>query len=177
MPAMGLKTNRMTTTGNAGFVKHQTHLRAGDKAPRFEGRDQHGLVISASSFPGKSIILYFYPKDDTEACTATACSLRDEHLYLDSRHYAVVGVSADNERSHLKFAAKYELDFSLLADVDKKIITAYDVWGKKMLFGRIYDGIVRTTFIIGPDGIIRHVIHDVDTKHHAQQILELEGAE
>lgn len=162
------------TTANNGFVKHQTQLKAGDRAPRFEGKDQHGNVISSSSFSGKSVILYFYPKDDTEACTATACSLRDDQQQLTTKKFAVVGVSADSERSHAKFASKYKLPFSLLADEDKTIIHAYDVWGQKKLFGKIYDGIVRTTFLINPDGIIGRVIHDVDTKHHGQQILDLE---
>ncbi len=156
------------------FVQHHTHLKAGDKAPWFESTDQEGQRYTLDSFPGKTLVLYFYPKDDTEACTATACSLRDEQLALNTADYAILGVSADNQRSHAKFAAKYRLPFPLLADVDMSIIKAYNVWGQKMLFGRIYDGIVRTTFIIGADGVIRHVINNVDTKHHAQQIMALE---
>lgn len=156
------------------FVKHCTRLKAGDKAPWFEGTDQHGRRYTPDSFPGKTLILYFYPKDDTEACTATACSLRDEQVQLSDKNYAVIGVSADNERSHSRFAAKYDLPFPLLADVEMSIIKAYDVWGQKMLFGRVYDGLVRTTFIIDAQRIIRHVIADVESKHHARQILELE---
>lgn len=155
------------------FIGHRTRLKPGDKAPLFKGRDQKGQEHSLSSFSGKTLVLYFYPKDDTEACTATACSLRDEYTYLEGEGYAVVGVSADDESSHAKFAGKYKLPFTLIADVDMIIIRDYDVWGQKMLFGRIYDGIVRTTFIIGPDGTIRHVINNVDTKGHAGQILEL----
>jgi len=117
------------------------------------------------------VILYFYPKDDTPGCTATACSLRDEYKYLSDANYAVVGVSADDTKSHAKFAAKYELPFPLLADTDKTIIKAYDVWGTKQFMGKIYDGIIRTTFVIGPDGIIKDVITSVDTANHAQQIL------
>ncbi|MBA2610795.1 MAG: thioredoxin-dependent thiol peroxidase [Bacteroidetes bacterium] len=153
------------------FVTHKTGLIAGDKAPYFEGKDQNGNLLNLNLFSGKTLIFYFYPKDDTEGCTATACSLRDEYKYLNDSNYAVVGVSADNERSHAKFAAKYELPFPLLADTEMKAIKAYDVWGQKMLAGRIYDGIVRTTFVIGPDGIIKEVITKVDTVNHARQIM------
>ena len=155
------------------FTAHKTGLKAGDKAPVFEGKDQHGNMVSLSSMAGKTVILYFYPKDDTPGCTATACSLRDEYRHLGDKNYAVVGVSADDEKSHAKFAKKYDLPFPLIADTNLAVIKAYDVWGTKMLFGKIYDGIIRTTFIIGPDGIIKEVIEKVDTENHAQQILEL----
>lgn len=157
------------------FVKHITHLKAGDPAPLFEGTDQQGRTIGLASFPGKAIILYFYPKDDTQACTATACSLRDEYRHFADRHYAVIGVSADNQRSHARFAKKHQLPFPLIADTSMAIIRAYDVWGSKMLFGRIYDGIVRTTFVIGADGVIKEVISKVDSANHATQILEIGG--
>jgi peroxiredoxin Q/BCP len=157
------------------FIKHQTKLKPGDFAPFFEGVDQHGQLINLLSFRGKNIILYFYPKDDTPGCTAEACSLRDEQKYLADRNYAVVGVSADPQKSHAKFAAKYELNFPLLADVDLKIIKDYDVWGLKQFMGKIYDGILRTTFVIAPSGIITEVINEVDTKNHAQQILALDS--
>ena len=160
--------------GPQPFVKHQTHFKAGDPAPFFEGKDQSGNTVSLVSFPGKTIILYFYPKDDTPTCTNQACSLRDEQRYLNDRNYVVVGVSADDARTHAKFAKKYELPFQLLADTDMRIIHDYDVWGQKQLFGKIYDGILRTTFVIAPNGIIREVINEVDSKNHAQQILELE---
>jgi len=158
-------------TTTAKFVAHKTHLKAGDKAPYFEGIEQDGNTVSLSALIGKTVILYFYPKDDTPGCTATACSLRDEYKYLSDANYAVVGVSADDTKSHAKFAAKYELPFPLLADTDKTIIKAYDVWGTKQFMGKIYDGIIRTTFVIGPDGIIKEVITSVDTANHAQQIL------
>ena len=153
------------------FVAHTTHLKVGDKAPYFEGKEQDGNTVSLAGLAGKTVILYFYPKDDTPGCTATACSLRDEYKYLNQANYAVVGVSADDEKSHAKFAAKYELPFPLIADTDKTIIKAYDVWGTKQFMGKIYDGIIRTTFVIGPDGIIKNVITSVDTANHAQQIL------
>jgi peroxiredoxin Q/BCP len=162
---------KKANTNTAKFVAHKTHLKAGDKAPYFEGIEQDGNTVSLSALTGKTVILYFYPKDDTPGCTATACSLRDEYKYLSDANYAVVGVSADDTKSHAKFAAKYELPFPLLADSDKTIIKAYDVWGTKQFMGKIYDGIIRTTFVIGPDGIIKDVITSVDTANHAQQIL------
>jgi peroxiredoxin Q/BCP len=155
------------------FVAHTTRLKAGDTAPDFTATDQHGNLQTLSSYKGRIVILYFYPKDDTPGCTATACNLRDEYTHLKDKHYAVLGVSADDEKSHAKFAVKYELPFPLLADVDLTIIKAYDVWGTKMLFGKIYDGIVRTTFIIDEGGVIKHVITNVDTANHAEQIQNL----
>lgn len=155
------------------FKAHQSRLQVGDKAPYFEGIDQNGNRISLHDLAGKKVILYFYPKDDTPGCTATACSLRDEYAYLGQKNYAVVGVSADDGASHAKFAEKYQLPFPLLADTDKTILQAYDVWGKKMFMGKVFDGIIRTTFVISEDGTIEHVIHSVDTASHAQQILNL----
>ena len=153
------------------FIKHQTKLKAGDAAPVFEGKDQNGNSISLNDFSGKTLVLYFYPKDDTSGCTAQSCSLRDEYQYLTKKDFAVVGVSKDDEKSHQKFIKKFSLPFPLLADVDKTIIKAYDVWGKKMFMGRIFDGIMRTTFII-KDKKITRVITDIDTKEHAKQVLE-----
>jgi peroxiredoxin Q/BCP len=155
------------------FKAHQTRLKSGDKAPYFEGRDQNGNTVSLNSLSGKTIVLYFYPKDDTPGCTAEACSLRDEYQYLSQQNYAVVGVSADDQKSHAKFAGKYSLPFSLIADTDKKVIKAYDVFGKKQFMGKIYEGIIRTTFVIGNNGVIKHVINEVNTKDHAKQVLSL----
>lgn len=153
------------------FVAHSTSLKVGDKAPFFSGVDQNGKHISLSDLAGKTIILYFYPKDDTPGCTATACSLRDEYQYLSNKNYAVVGVSADDEKSHAKFAAKYNLPFPLIADTNKTVMKAYDVWGTKMFMGRIFDGVIRTTFVINGNGVIENVIKNVDTANHAKQIL------
>ena len=160
-----------TAVKKAKFVNHSTKLKLGDKAPYFEGKDQNGNLISLDILKGKTIVLYFYPKDDTPGCTATACSLRDEYQFLSKKNYAVIGVSADDEKSHLKFAKKYNLPFLLLADTTNKIMKAYNVWGLKQFMGKIYDGIIRTTFIIDETGIIKNVIKSVDTKNHAQQIL------
>ncbi|MGZ4098766.1 MAG: peroxiredoxin, partial [Bacteroidia bacterium] len=155
------------------FRPHNTSLHEGMMAPYFEGRDQNGNIVRSNDFIGKTLVLYFYPKDFTEGCTAEACSLRDEYQYLGDKNYAVVGVSADDVSSHKKFSDEYNLPFPIIADVDKRIISSYDVWGPKQLAGRIYDGIVRTTFIIDTDGIIKNIITKVDNANAAQQILAL----
>ncbi len=152
------------------FKTHVTSFKEGDVAPFFVGHDQRANQVSLNDFTGKTLVLYFYPKDDTSGCTAQSCSLRDEYKYLTLQNYAVVGVSADDVKSHKKFADKFSLPFPLIADVNKDMIKAYDVWGKKMLYGRIYDGIVRTTFII-KDGIIDRVISAVDTEGHGKQVM------
>lgn len=153
------------------FRAHKSHLAPGQKAPAFEARDQHGNIRRLSDFSGKTLVLYFYPKDNTPTCTTQACSLRDGYESLGKKDYAVAGVSADSEASHARFASKHELPFPLLSDPDHKLIRAYDVWGQKKSFGRVYEGIVRTTFIISPEGIIRRVIHEVDAKGHAGQVM------
>lgn len=161
-------------TEKAPFVPHATSLREGMQAPYFEGTDQHGNSVRSRDLIGKTVVLYFYPKDDTPGCTAESCSLRDEYQYMSNNNYAVVGVSADDVNSHQRFAEKYNLPFPLLADTDRNIIKAYDVWGQKMMAGNIYDGIVRTTFIIDGDGIIKNVITKVDTANHAKQVMEMQ---
>jgi len=165
--------NSVKSPKAAPFKAYQSSLKVGNKAPHFEGIDQNGNSVSLNAYIGKKVILYFYPKDDTPGCTATACSLRDEYQFLNQKNYVVIGVSADDKNSHAKFAAKYDLPFPLIADTDKTIIKAYDVWGKKMFMGKIYDGIIRTTFVISETGILEHVIHTVNTGSHAQQILAL----
>jgi len=148
-----------------------TALKTGDKAPDFTGKDQKGNEISLTSLKGNKVVLYFYPKDDTPGCTAQACSLRDNYEALISAGYGVIGVSPDSEKSHVKFAEKYDLPFPLLADTDKKIANDYGVWGRKKFMGKEYDGVIRTTVIIDAEGVISEVIEKVDTKNHANQIL------
>jgi peroxiredoxin Q/BCP len=148
-----------------------THLIPGDLAPNFEAQDQHGTTVSLSQFAGKKVVLYFYPKDDTPGCTAEACSFRDGQSELQSAGYVVLGVSPDSVKSHGKFASKFSLNFSLLADPEKVICQAYGVWGKKKFMGREYDGVHRETFVIGEDGRIERVITQVDTKEATKQIL------
>lgn len=153
------------------FKKHISKLRVGQKAPAFNVNDENGNAVSLESLKGKKIVLYFYPKDNTPGCTAQSCNLRDNYRTLQKEGYEVFGISADDEKSHRKFIYKYSLPFRLLVDTNHQLIDAYDVWGKKMLFGRLYDGISRTTFVISENGIIENIITDVDTQNHAEQIL------
>lgn len=153
------------------FKAHTSVLKPGDKAPDFQAKDQDGNTVRLSDFSNKILVLYFYPKDNTPTCTNQACNLRDEYKLLTDKNYVVVGVSGDTEKSHAKFATKFSLPFPLLADEDMKIIKAYDVWGTKQLFGKIYDGIVRTTFIIDGGGFIKEIIREVESKKHVEQIL------
>ena len=154
------------------MANYVTRLKEGDKAPDFKGKDQDGKVISLKDFKGKKLVIYFYPKDDTPGCTVEACNLRDNYATLKKEGYEVVGISADEEKKHKKFIDKYKLPFTLIADVDKKIIEAFDVWGEKKFMGKVFDGIIRTTFVINEKGRIEKVISKVDTKNHTEQILE-----
>ena len=147
-------------------------LTKGDKAPQFKGIDENENPISLSDFKGKKVILYFYPKDMTPGCTTESCNLRDNYADLTKKGFDVIGVSADSTERHLKFIAKHELPFHLIADTDKKVINAYGIWGPKKFMGKEYDGIHRTTFIIDENGIIEVVIKKVKTKDHTNQILE-----
>ena len=148
-------------------------LKEGDKAPQFTAKNQNGEDISLSGFKGKKVILYFYPKDDTPGCTAEACSLRDDYQSLLQEGFEVIGVSTDDEASHLKFTSKYQLPFNLIADTDKSIVEAYGVWVEKNMYGKKYMGTARKTFIIDEDGAISKIISKVDTKNSSQQILDL----
>ena len=152
-----------------------TPLKEGDKAPYFEGVNQDGKKITLEDFKGKKLILYFYPKDNTSGCTAEACSLNDGYSSLTEKGFEIVGVSPDSASSVMKFIAKYNLAFNLIADTDKKILEAYGVWAEKKMYGRTYMGVLRTTFIIDGNGIIEKVITKVNTKDHAQQILTIEN--
>lgn len=147
-------------------------LKIGDKAPEFSGKDQNGNTLSLTQFKGKKLALYFYPKDNTPGCTAEACDLRDNYEALQSKGYEIVGVSADNEKSHQNFIAKYNLPFPLIADVDKIILKDYNAWGEKKMYGKAYEGILRKTFIISETGIIEKIIEKVKTNDHSKQIFE-----
>jgi peroxiredoxin Q/BCP len=149
-----------------------TNLVKGDKAPSFNGADENGAPISLDDFSGKKVILYFYPKDMTPGCTVESCNLRDSYADLIQKGFDVIGVSADSAERHLKFIAKHELPFHLIADQEKEVIKSYGVWGPKKFMGKEYDGIHRTTFVIDEDGIIESVIKKVKTKDHTNQILE-----
>ncbi len=147
-------------------------LSIGDKAPDFSGIGQDGKEVSLKQFSGKKVVLYFYPKDNTPGCTAEACNLRDNYKLLTDKGLVIIGVSADNEKSHQSFISKYELPFPLISDTDKTICNLFGVWGPKKFMGRTYDGISRATFVISETGIIEAVFSKVDTKEHSKQILE-----
>jgi len=147
-------------------------LKIGDKAPYFKGINQNGEIISLADLKGKKVVLYFYPKDNTPGCTAEACNLKDNYEIFKNKGYEIIGVSADNEKSHKKFSDKYNLPFNIIADIDKSIIKSYNVWGKKSMYGKEYEGINRTTYIISEKGIIGDIITKVDTKNHTFQIIK-----
>jgi len=147
------------------------NLVIGGKAPEFKGLDENGKSISLTDFKGKKVILYFYPKDMTPGCTTQSCNLRDNYSDLTQKGFEVIGVSADSSDRHLKFIAKHELPFHLIADEDKTVLNAYGVWGLKKFMGKEYDGIHRATFIIDEEGIILSIIKKVKTKDHTNQIL------
>lgn len=150
-------------------------VKQGDIAPAFSVNDQHGNQVSLSDFLGKTVILYFYPKDATPGCTAEACDFRDNYQLLQEKGLVVLGVSTDDEKSHTKFIGKFQLPFTLLADTDKKLVEAYGVWVEKSMYGKIYMGTARKTFIINSEGKIAHIIEKVETSRASQQVLDLLG--
>jgi thioredoxin-dependent peroxiredoxin len=155
------------------FKNYVTKLKVGDKAPAFKGIDQDGKKISSTDYKGKKIILYFYSQDLTASCTVQACNLRDHFSELKQLGYEIIGVSEDGVEKHKRFEQKNNLPFRLIADEDHTVINAYDVWGKKQFMGKIYDGLVRTTFVINEKGIIAGIITRVLTKSHTEQILNV----
>lgn len=146
-------------------------MKIGDKIPEVLGIDANGREIKAADFAGKKLVLYFYPKDNTPGCTAEACSFRDHYDTMREAGYEIVGVSKDNAASHTKFADKFQLPFTLIADTETTLNQAFGVWQKKKMAGREYMGTVRTTFIINEEGIVEDIITKVDTKNSATQIL------
>jgi peroxiredoxin Q/BCP len=150
-----------------------TTLKVNDKAPNFAGLDQQGKTIQTADFAGKKYAVYFYPKDNTPGCTVQACNLRDNYNALASAGISIIGVSMDSEVSHQKFISKFELPFPLIADTDKKVIEAFQVWGPKKFMGKEYDGIHRTTFVMDENNVIQGIISKPKTKDHASEILEI----
>jgi len=148
----------------------------GRKAPAFSLKDQQGQTHKLSDYKGRHVVLYFYPKDDTPGCTTEACGFRDDEAKLNKAGAVVLGVSPDDERSHEKFAGKYGLNFPLLADPEAKVARKYGVWREKNMYGRKFMGIVRTTFLIDPDGKVAQRWDKVKPKDHPAQVLaELSG--
>lgn len=149
-----------------------THLKVGDKAPDFSGLNEKGETISLSDFEGKKLILFFYPKDNTPSCTAAACNLSDNYDDLRAKGFEMLGVSPDSARKHQNFIKKYEFPFSLIADTEKVMLNQFGVWGEKQMYGKTYEGVLRTTFVIDENGVIEKVFSKVKTKEHTAQILE-----
>lgn len=147
-------------------------MKPGQKAPDFTVKDESGKTVKLSDFKGRKVVLYFYPKDDTPGCTKEACNFRDGMDALRKQGAAVLGVSADSVESHKKFKEKFDLNFPLLADTDRKIIEDYGVWKEKSMYGRTYMGIERTTFIIGKDGKITHVFPKVKVGEHFDEVMQ-----
>ncbi|MBR5499360.1 MAG: thioredoxin-dependent thiol peroxidase [Bacteroidales bacterium] len=147
-------------------------IKIGDKMPVFEVVDQDGKTVKSEDLLGKKTIIYFYPKDNTSGCTAEACNLRDNYEAMVAKGYNVIGVSKDSAASHKKFAQKYQLPFTLLADTSTEMIQAFGAWGEKSLYGRKYMGTLRETFIFDENGVLVEIIDKVDTKNHAAQILK-----
>lgn len=141
------------------------------EAPDFALKDDSGVERRLSDYRGQPVVLYFYPKDDTPGCTTEACAFRDAYSEYTQAGVAVVGVSPDSVKSHVKFKTKYKLPFTLLADENHTVCELYGVWGRKKFMGREYDGVFRTTFLIGADGRILKVFENVKPDGHSQEVL------
>ena len=142
-----------------------------DKAPEFTLPDQNGENVSLKDFRGKYVVLYFYPRADTPGCTIEACEFRDSHKKTEKAGAVVLGISPDTPGAQKKFEEKFSLPFTLLGDADKKVCNAYGVIQEKNMYGKKVMGVVRTTFIIGPDGKIKHIFHKVKPEGHAEEVL------
>jgi len=147
-------------------------LSVGDKAPNFMLNDQNENIVQLSDFKGQKLVIYFYPKDQTPGCIKEACSFRDNIEAYKKRNIAVLGVSIDSEKSHLNFIAKQELNFPLLADVEKAMVNNYEVWGEKSMYGRKYMGTFRKTFLINESGFIDKIYEKVKVATHAEDVLK-----
>ena len=146
-------------------------LQIGDKMPDFEVVDQDGNKVESKDFIGRKTVVYFYPKDNTSGCTAEACSIRDSYEALLAQGYNVVGVSKDSAASHRNFKQKYDLPFTLLSDTSTQMLQAFGAWGEKKMYGKTVLGTIRRTFIFNEEGVLERIIEKVDTKNHADQIL------
>lgn len=147
-------------------------LKTGQKAPDFKLSDQDGKVHSLSDYKGKWLLIYFYPKDDTPGCTKEACAIRDDFHGFEKLKTGVVGISSDSVKSHKKFAKKYHLPFTLLSDEKKEVLKKYEVWAKKKFMGREYMGILRTSFLVNPNGKIAKIYENVKPELHAAEVLK-----
>ncbi|HPS42653.1 MAG TPA: thioredoxin-dependent thiol peroxidase [Anaerolineaceae bacterium] len=148
-------------------------LKENSMAPDFELLDETGTARKLSDYLGKDVVLYFYPKDETPGCTTEACNFRDDYSTYEKAGVVILGVSPDSPASHAKFKTKFHLPFTLLADEEHKVCELFGVWGKKKMYGREYDGVFRTTFLIGKEGTIRKVFENVKPAEHSAEILAL----
>lgn len=146
-------------------------IPAGTPAPEFTLQDDSGQPVSLADFRGQPLILYFYPKDDTPGCTKEACNFRDDYSAYQQAGVTILGVSPDTVKTHAKFKQKYALPFPLIADEGHQVCEAYGAWGRKKFMGREYDGVLRTTFLIGPDGVISKVYENVKPAEHSADVL------
>ncbi|MFD1562401.1 thioredoxin-dependent thiol peroxidase [Haloarchaeobius amylolyticus] len=146
-------------------------LDVGDDAPVFELPNQHGEQVSRSDFEGQRLIIYFYPRANTDGCTTEACEFNDARSQFAARDAAVIGISDDSVADLADFAADYDLEFDLLADELGEVATLYDSYGEKQLFGKTFDGVFRNTYVVGPDGTIEAVYEDVSPEGHADEVL------
>jgi peroxiredoxin Q/BCP len=151
-------------------------IAEGQEAPDFALESDAGETVRLSDLRGKPVVLYFYPKDDTPGCTTQACGIRDAYGEFERAGAVVLGVSPDSVSRHVKFRDKYRLPFSLLADPTHEVAELYGVWGEKRYMGRTYMGVSRSTFVIGPDGTVEKVMHDVKPKTHADDVLAVLSA-
>jgi peroxiredoxin Q/BCP len=149
----------------------ESKLVIGKNAPAFSLPDQEGKMHSLKDYVGKWVLLYFYPKDDTPGCTTEACAIRDAFLDFEKNNAVVLGVSCDSPKSHAKFVEKYKLPFTLLADEEKTVVNAYGVWAPKKFMGREYLGVLRTSFLIDPEGKIKKIYEKVKPAIHADEVL------
>jgi len=150
-------------------------LAEGIQAPDFSLQDETGATRKLSDYQGQPLVLYFYPKDDTPGCTTEACNFRDDYSAYQQAGVTILGVSPDTVKQHVKFKEKYHLPFTLLADTDHAVCELYKVWGRKKFMGREYDGVFRTTFLIGPDGKIIKVFKEVKPAEHSAEVLQALG--
>jgi len=148
-------------------------LKEGDKAPAFTLNDHDGNPVSLSDFAGKKVVVYFYPKDDTPGCTKEACSFRDNYDAILAKGAVVIGISPDGEASHTKFRNKFNLPFHLVADPDRIAIGGFGAWGEKKMYGKSYEGVLRSTFVVGEDGTIIRAWPKVKPEDHALEVLEV----
>lgn len=152
-------------------------IQSGIPAPEFEVLDDTSTLRKLSDYRGRNVVLYFYPKDDTPGCTKEACNFRDDYSAYEKAGVVILGVSPDGVESHIKFKKKYQLQFPLLVDEGHKICDLYGVWGPKKFMGKSYEGVLRTTFLIDPQGNIKHVFENVRPAEHSVELLAMLGVD